>query len=107
MILDKLKERYRAKQINKQSEILVKEFDISLMRIQFMPNQKRLYSLQLEFFKRKLEQMIPEHAYRCYRKLETVCRVCDIELPISLLELKNIKNYRVEQMLNDIQGDFK
>jgi len=107
MILDKLKERYRNKQIKNHSEILVKEFDTHLMRIQFMPNQKRLYSLQLEFFKRKLEQMIPEHAYRCYRKLETVCRVCDLELPISLLELKNLKDYRVEQMLNDLNKDFE
>ena len=107
MILDKLKEIYRTKQIKKQSEILMEDFNTTLKRIQFMTNQKKLYSLQLESFKQKLEQMLPEHAYKCYTNLDLACRVCDIEPPISLLELKNIKDYRVEQMLNDIDKDFE
>ncbi len=90
-----------------QDQKLLIEFENRLFGTQIRVGQKSLNFAQIIYFKNLISKMTPECAWEAYNTLEHFCNNYGLEQPISLLELKNIKEYEAEQMLNEIKKDFE
>lgn len=91
----------------KESEAALNKFKLGVYDFQFRVGQKSLSTSQLLLIRKRMSELLPKHAWEYYRYIELTCISYGFEPPISLLELKNLKDYRAEQMLNDIQKDFE
>lgn len=91
----------------KESEAELNKFKLGLYDFQFRVGQKSLSTSQLLLIRKRMSELLPKHAWEYYKYIELTCYSYDLEPPISLLELKNIKDYRVEQKLNELKKDFE